>query len=75
MSSMLEVPAEMVGYLRSALHSAIQPPVEGIAEVVDRPDREQHPEWYLKHFVQLYLLAVTPSMISAIGVLSGSATR
>lgn len=53
MSSMLEVPAGMVGHLRSALHSAIQPPVEGIAEVVDRPDREEHPEWYLKHFVQL----------------------
>jgi len=53
MSSTLEVPAEMVGHLRSALHSSIQPPAEGIAQVADLPDREEHPEWYLKHFVQL----------------------
>jgi hypothetical protein len=53
MSTMLTVPAEMVGDLRSGLHSAIQPPVEGIAEVVDQPGRERHPEWYVEHFERL----------------------
>ena len=53
MSSMLEVPTEMVVGMRSALHSLIQAPAEGIAEVVDMAGREEHPEWYLKHFVRL----------------------
>jgi hypothetical protein len=53
MSSMLEVPTEMVGELRSALHSLIQAPAEGIAEVVDLADHEEHPKWYLKYFVRL----------------------
>jgi hypothetical protein len=53
MSNILTVPAEMVGHLRNGLHSAIQPPVEGIAGVVDRAGRERHPEWYLEHFARL----------------------
>jgi hypothetical protein len=53
MSSMLEVPPETVGELRSALHSLIQRPAEGIAEVVDLADHEEHLEWYLKYFVRL----------------------
>lgn len=53
MSTMLTVPAELVGDLRNGLHSAIQPPVEGIAEVANRQGREHHPEWYLEHFDHL----------------------
>jgi hypothetical protein len=56
MSTMLTVPAELVGHLRNGLHSAIQPPVEGIAEVVDRQGRERHPEWYLEHFERLEMV-------------------
>lgn len=53
MKTMLTVPTEMVCSLRSGLHSSMQPPVEGIADVVDQEGREQHPEWCAKHFAHL----------------------
>jgi hypothetical protein len=53
MRTMLTVPAEMVVPLRSGLHSSMQPPLEGIADAVDREGCEQHPEWYAKHFAHL----------------------
>jgi hypothetical protein len=53
MRTMLTVPAEMVIPLRSGLHSSLQLPVEGLADVADREGRECHPEWYAKHFAHL----------------------
>jgi hypothetical protein len=53
MSTMLTVPAEMVGHLRSGLHSGIGDAAETIAQVVCEPSREEHSEWYrepLSHF-------------------------
>jgi hypothetical protein len=40
------VPAEMVGHLRNGLHSVLGGGAQGISQLVDRPGREQHPEWY-----------------------------
>jgi hypothetical protein len=62
MSTMLTVPAEMVGYLRSGLHSGIGDAAETIAQVVGEPGREQHPEWYrepLTHFDRVRALLNT----------------
>lgn len=49
----ITVPAQLVGPLRSGLHSEVGTAAETIAQVVDEADREQHPEWYREPLEQL----------------------
>ncbi len=60
----ITVPVQLVGVLRSGLHSEIGNAAEAIAQVAGDAGREQHPEWYQE---PLEHLARTRALLNLIG--------
>jgi hypothetical protein len=50
MSNMLIVPAEIVWYLRSGVHIALNEVADDIAEAAIGYERQAHPEWFMGLF-------------------------
>lgn len=48
MSETLTVPAEIVGHVRTGLHSVLGDSADEISQVTDLEDREEHPELYVE---------------------------
>jgi DNA-binding CsgD family transcriptional regulator len=46
LSSVVTVPADLVGQLRSGLHNVLSVAASEVSGVADRANRERHPEWY-----------------------------